>query len=68
MDKEEMAYWMDRDPITIYGQKLIEADVCTKQELEAIDAKVEAQIEEAVEYAQSCPDPKPEDALQDVFA
>ncbi len=68
MDKEEMAYWMDRDPITIYGQKLIEADICTKQELEAIDAKVEAQIEEAVEYAQSCPDPKPEDALQDVFA
>lgn len=68
MDKEEMAYWMARDPIPMFAAKLLEAGFCSESDLKTISDEVDAEIEEAVEFAQSSPDPKPEDALEDVFA
>lgn len=68
MDKDEMAYWMARDPISMFAAKLLEAGFCNENDLKTISDEVDAEIEEAVEYAQSSPDPKPEDALEDVFA
>lgn len=68
MDKEEMKYWMSRDPITIYADKLKEAGFLSDNDIKIIDQEVDNEIEEAVEYAQDSPDPKPEDALQDVFS
>ena len=68
MDKTEMEYWMDRDPIVIFGNKLADAGMLSREELEAVEKKVDDEIEAAVEYAQNSPLPKPEDALLDIFS
>ena len=68
MDKDEMAYWLERDPIIIYRDLLTADEFVSPTELEAITKAVDVEIEEAVEYALCSPDPRPEDALQDVFS
>ena len=65
--KEEMEEWKKRDPIKLYRTKLLAMEVCCEKDLEAIDRKVEKEIEEAVEFAQNSPDPNPEEALEDVY-
>jgi pyruvate dehydrogenase E1 component alpha subunit len=67
MDKEEMAYWMARDPITIAADILKEEGICTDEMLEDISNQVDDEIEASVEFAQSSPDPLPEDTFNDVF-
>jgi pyruvate dehydrogenase E1 component alpha subunit len=37
-------------------------------EIKEIEAKVDKELEEAVEFARNSPDPLPEDALEDLFA
>lgn len=68
MKKEELNYWMARDPIAIFKDKLLKAGFCSEEDLERISKEVDAEIEQAVEYAQASPDPRPEDALEDVFS
>ena len=67
MDKEEMFYWMARDPITIAADNLKEKGILTDAELEDISNQVDEEIEASVEFAQSSPDPLPEDTFNDVF-
>jgi len=67
MRKEDVEYWMARDPIPMFADKLLKAGVCSEEDLKRISAEVDSEIEEAVEYAQASPDPKPEDALEDMF-
>lgn len=66
-DKKEEAYWMERDPIPIYGRKLVEAGLCTEGDLNKIDRMMEDAIEDSIAYAQASPFPKAEDALEDLF-
>lgn len=68
MDKDEMAYWMSRDPIQIFAEKLINVGFCKEGDLNNISSVIDTDIEEAVEYAQTSPDPKPEAVFEDVFA
>jgi pyruvate dehydrogenase E1 component alpha subunit len=65
--KEEVEEWKKRDPLKLYQTKLLERKVCSEKDLYDIDQKIEKEIEEAVKFAQSSPDPKPEDALEDVY-
>jgi len=66
--KEEVESWKKRDPILILSSKLIQTKMATIEELEAIDQKIKAQVEKAVEFALGSPLPAPEDALTDVFS
>ena len=68
MKKEELDYWMARDPITMFKDILLKAGFCSEEDLERISKEVDAEVEEAVEYAQASPDLRPEDALEDIFA
>ena len=43
-------------------------DIATGEELSAIEEKITAEIEEAVEYAKNAPFPALESALEDVYA
>lgn len=67
MDKKEMEYWMSRDPIVIFKDKLMDSGVFSREEVAAVEKEVDVEIEAAVEYAQNSPLPKPEDTLLDVF-
>lgn len=66
--QEEVAQWLERDPIKIARQNLIENAILTTEEVDQIEKEVEVEIEEAVQFAQESPMPLPEDTLQDVYA
>lgn len=65
--KEEEEYWHSRDPVKNFREYLISNDLATIDEIEEIDAAIEADIDEAVEYAQHAPFPRLESALTDVY-
>lgn len=64
-EKEE---WLARDPITKFQTYLVEQKIVKQQELTDIDQKIQHLIEEAVQFAEESPDPKPEDLYRYIFA
>jgi pyruvate dehydrogenase E1 component alpha subunit len=67
-DKKEEKEWLARDPIRIFAEKLKKEGMLTDKKVEEIEKHVEKELDEAVEFAQASPLPKPEDALRNVFA
>jgi pyruvate dehydrogenase E1 component alpha subunit len=67
LDKDEHKAWLEKDPIKRFFNRLMEAAVCTAQEIEELNNSVVSRIDEAVEFAESSPFPKPEDALSDMY-
>ncbi len=66
--KEEEASWLLRDPIEAAKKKLGALGLLDASEAERIEAEVQAELEEAVQFARESPSPSPADALADVFA
>ncbi len=66
--KEEVEEWLKKDPIPRFRNKLVEMGVLTENEAKGIEEEVLAEIEEAVKFALESPYPKPEEALEDVYA
>jgi len=66
-DKEEENEWFDKDPLSRMKSKLIDMGLLTDESAEKMKEEIEAEIDEAIKYAQESPFPKPEDTLQDVF-
>ena len=56
-EKEEVEEWQQRDPIEIFAKRLIEAGVISEDDLAEIREQVEAQVLEAVEFADASPEP-----------
>jgi pyruvate dehydrogenase E1 component alpha subunit len=67
-DEDECQRWLTEDPITKFATRLIDAGMATQDELDEIDRKTQQRVDEAVNFAETSPDPAPEDALVDVFA
>jgi pyruvate dehydrogenase E1 component alpha subunit len=65
---DEVKKWEERDPIGIYRQYLIEHKAATSQVLDGLDDKALEEVEEAVKYAQSSPEPAREDLYSNVYA
>ena len=64
-DKEELHRLQEtRDPITLLREKLGVSD----EEFEADDREVQEIVEASVEFAKAGTDPKPEDALKNIYA
>lgn len=66
--KEEMEEWAQRDPIPRFKEKLLSMTDITSREVEAIEEEVKASVEAAVKYAEECPQPDPENLMEDIFA
>ncbi|MFP4153838.1 MAG: thiamine pyrophosphate-dependent dehydrogenase E1 component subunit alpha [Alkalispirochaeta sp.] len=66
--KEEINEWKQKDPIPRMRAVLVEHGVCTAEELDTVEEQARQMIEEAVEFANSSPDPDPADLLTDVYA
>ena len=66
--KEELHEWMKRDPIESFGRYLkAEFDV-GPDEINAIEDEVRAELDEAVKFAETSPDPQPLDYEKFVYA
>jgi pyruvate dehydrogenase E1 component alpha subunit len=66
--KEEMVDWRKKCPIESFKGKLVKEKIVKKQEIDAIEEDVERRVEEAFVYAMESPFPKPQEALEDLFA
>ncbi|MDR3363169.1 MAG: thiamine pyrophosphate-dependent dehydrogenase E1 component subunit alpha [Desulfovibrio sp.] len=64
----ELKEWMAKDPIPRFAKKLVDSKVATKAELDAIDADVKKQVEQAVAFAEGSALPDPSVLLDDVYA
>src|SRR5216117_656958 len=65
---EELAMWKSRDPIPTFTTYLQAGKILSAEKLKEIERRVASTIDEAVEFAMSAPDPKPEDAVTDLYA
>jgi pyruvate dehydrogenase E1 component alpha subunit len=65
---DEVKKWEERDPIGIYRLYLLEHNVATEQALDGLDDKALEEVDEAVHYAQSSPEPAREDRYSNVYA
>ena len=62
--KDEVAYWLGRDPIVLLRNYLIEKGMVTEEELQEADESVEQEVIRAVVFARESPFPE-ENALHD---
>ena len=67
--KEEVDQHVEeQDPITILRDRLMEAELLTQAELEAMDAEVRAACEDAADFADASPLPDPSTLYDHVYA
>jgi len=66
--KEEVEQWLAKDPLRRFKEALLQNPSLSTFELQEIENKVSADIEEAVKFALQSPYPAPEEALEDVYA
>ncbi|MBU7033276.1 MAG: thiamine pyrophosphate-dependent dehydrogenase E1 component subunit alpha [Theionarchaea archaeon] len=64
--EEEVREWMERDPLVVFKKSLLQKGIPEEFFQKIID-QVNAEIDEAVEYARESPLPRPEEALDDVW-
>ncbi|MBI2717255.1 MAG: thiamine pyrophosphate-dependent dehydrogenase E1 component subunit alpha [Rhizobiales bacterium] len=57
----------NKDCLKMFSERVIEAGIIARGELEAIDRECLAVIDEALAYAKAAPLPKPADLLNDVY-
>jgi TPP-dependent pyruvate/acetoin dehydrogenase alpha subunit len=65
---EEVEAWIRREPIAPYRRLLIEQDVLTDAQAAEVETYVLEELRQAVEFARTSPLPKPESALEDLWA
>ena len=65
--KVEEEAWEHRDPVPTFRGLLLEEKVLTEEEVTALEAEVEAEVEEAIKFADESPFPPLEALEQDVY-
>ena len=66
--QEEVEEWIRQDPIPRFERRLFDQGVLTEERKAEIRQQIENEIEDAVDYAETCPRPDPEDTLKDVYS
>ena len=66
--KEELEEYKHRDPIENVKNTILTKKYLSEKELQAIEDKVMAQVEESVKFAEESPLPDPSEAFKDVYA
>jgi pyruvate dehydrogenase E1 component alpha subunit len=67
-DPKEEEEWLKKDPLQFACRDFLAKKLLTEDEMKSIDAEVQAELEAAVEFGRSSPEPALESALQDVYA
>jgi pyruvate dehydrogenase E1 component alpha subunit len=65
--QDEVRKWQENDPIGIYLKNLTEQKIATAEELQDIDINAEAEVRDAVGFAESSPEPDPAELFNDVY-
>ena len=65
--REEEQEWWKRCPVASYRARLLAEDVATETELAALEQEIDAEVKAGVAFAQSSPDPKPQESTLYVY-
>lgn len=65
---DEVQKYQANDPIGIFRRHLIEERKIKVEELDTEETKVEEEVEDAVRFAESSPEPAPEELFRDIYA
>ena len=66
--KDEIAVWQATCPIPKLRADMLAQGLISEDELQKMEGRIEAVVQEAVRFAEESPYPEPEEALEDVFA
>ena len=64
---EEVKQWHENDPIGIFNKYLLDKRIATRKGLDEIEARVEMEVNQAVEFAEASPEPLLEDLFKDIY-
>jgi pyruvate dehydrogenase E1 component alpha subunit len=67
-EKDEVNRWRLQDPIARLREELIQSGDATEEELDRLDAEVDAEVAESVRFADESPEPAPDELFTDVYA
>ena len=65
--KDEVASYVERDPISHVRSVLLENNWATEESLKAVEKEIKAQVEEAIKFAEESPLPDPSELYEDVY-
>ncbi len=66
--KEEVQEWLEKDPISRFEKKLINAKILGEEEARQIKDEIAKQLDEAVRFAEESPWPAPGELTEDVYS
>jgi len=66
--KEEVESYRQRDPILLFQDRLEEAKVIAKKDVEAMEAEIDAVVEASVAFAEASPEPSLSTLYEDVYS
>lgn len=67
-DPKDQEEWLKKDPIPRLEKNLLKLNYATQDDLDKIKAETEAEIAEAVKFAEASPQPDPQELFTDVYA
>jgi pyruvate dehydrogenase E1 component subunit alpha len=63
----EVKKWEENDPIGIYAHYLIDHKITNQEDLDIAEKKAEVDVQKAVQFAESSPDPAPEALFENLY-
>ncbi len=66
--KEEVEEYKSKDPIEAILSTIMENNMATQEEIDAINQRVDALVEDSVKFAEESPWPNDDEVLKDVYA
>jgi TPP-dependent pyruvate/acetoin dehydrogenase alpha subunit len=67
-DIAEIEQWRAKDPIRRMRDRLVQRGTLTEGLVQRIEAEVQAEIQDAMKFAEESPSPSPEELYKDVYA
>jgi pyruvate dehydrogenase E1 component alpha subunit len=67
-EKDEVKKWEEEDPIGIFRKYLTEEEIAAEEELDEQDAEAERIVQEAVDFAESSPEPDDDALFEHIYA
>jgi len=65
--QEEYLDWKKRDPVLLFETKLLNEKVILQKDIQAIEKKIQYEIDEAFAYAEQSPFPPPQEAFKGLY-
>ena len=65
--KDEVEEYKQRDPIEVIRKKIIDRKMASESDLDAIDQKIVAVVDESVKFAEVSKYPDPAEALTNIY-